>query len=518
DCDCHREQDDHKKSTRMSEKGPTVSANKLAMSRALGAAFLNHQVEQLEKTVARSGTGSGFGMGASAASGNWRERKPASSAYCGKATGHGNVSGAGAGAGVGGDAHVGGYYRGTAPRSTAPTSAAATGYNSKAFAAAVVAPKGRQHVPANKDKDRDGSVARRRSSDEEREREGGGKDADVVVVDASVLVHALYQVKRWCREGREEFIVVPLEALNTLDLLKKGTTSLAQRARAASRILEAQVGTNPRIQVQRDEAFVYWDKINFSDNNNAEQSQQPSPEWVRRTVCCARWEAENPNVTLGTANGTNSDKAPRVVLAVLSSPSSPSQSYSPPSKPIKLSTLDQDYPPLGSTPSSSPPSNTITTSTPVVPLPAPHGNKFEPRSSGTLVSHWAAKAGIDILEIEAALPNRGAGVSASAMDEEDGRPGKRGGHNHNHNHAHGHGHGHGHGKRKGSIGGGIGGGIGSGGGANAPGVGANAGGTINSGMGTGLVERPPAVMAMMEMVSQPSKVVRVLARGEKLDP
>jgi hypothetical protein len=33
-----------------------------------------------------------------------------------------------------------------------------------------------------------------------------------------------------------------------------------------------------------------------------------------------------------------------------------------------------------------------------------------------------------------------------------------------------------------------------------------------------MVERPPAVMAMMEMVAQPSKVVRVLARGEKLDP
>lgn len=36
--------------------------------------------------------------------------------------------------------------------------------------------------------------------------------------------------------------------------------------------------------------------------------------------------------------------------------------------------------------------------------------------------------------------------------------------------------------------------------------------------GGGLVERPPAVMAMMEMVAQPSRVVRVLARGEKLDP
>ena len=51
---------------------------------------------------------------------------------------------------------------------------------------------------------------RRRSSEDKglRERE---KDADVVVVDASVLVHALYQVKKWCRDGREEVIIIPLE-------------------------------------------------------------------------------------------------------------------------------------------------------------------------------------------------------------------------------------------------------------------------------------------------------------------
>ena len=36
--------------------------------------------------------------------------------------------------------------------------------------------------------------------------------------------------------------------------------------------------------------------------------------------------------------------------------------------------------------------------------------------------------------------------------------------------------------------------------------------------GKGLVERPPAVKAMMDVVSQPSRVVRVLARGEKLEP
>jgi len=47
----------------------------------------------------------------------------------------------------------------------------------------------------------------RKSSEESR----GDKDADIVVVDASVLVHALHQVKKWCRDGRDEIIIVPLE-------------------------------------------------------------------------------------------------------------------------------------------------------------------------------------------------------------------------------------------------------------------------------------------------------------------
>lgn len=56
----------------------------------------------------------------------------------------------------------------------------------------------------------------REHSGERDDREGGSvnkKDADVVVVDASVLVHALGQLKVWCRNGREEVIVVPLEGM-----------------------------------------------------------------------------------------------------------------------------------------------------------------------------------------------------------------------------------------------------------------------------------------------------------------
>ena len=76
-----------------------------------------------------------------------------------------------------------------------------------------------------------------------------------------------------------------------MDLLKKGTSALAQRARAASRILEAQVGTNPRIRVQRDDAFVLWDEIPFDEQTSG--TQGTTPEWVRRTICCARWELEH---------------------------------------------------------------------------------------------------------------------------------------------------------------------------------------------------------------------------------
>ena len=124
-------------------QGPTVSAKQLAMSRALGAAFLSHQVEQLEKSVnARGGPGSA----------NWRDRQHTTRPV-------------------------------TAPQRCHPRSTSAT-----------------PSTASKKARDK------RKSSDEEREQE-----ADIIVIDASVLVHALYQVKRWCKDGREEVLIVPLE-------------------------------------------------------------------------------------------------------------------------------------------------------------------------------------------------------------------------------------------------------------------------------------------------------------------
>lgn len=247
-------------------------------------------------------------------------------------------------------------------------------------------------------------------------------------------------------------------ALNTLDLLKKGSTPLAQRARTASRMLESQVGTNPRVRVQQDAAFVLWDQIDFSDDEPPVPSSSltptpltptpsPSPEWVRRTICCARWEAEHAD-----------SAKPRVVLATLSQ------------------SAPQAQPQTGAGAGISP-----------VPLPlsAPPQHRHEPRASGTLVGYWARRAHLTVLDVQ---PSTGGGA-AGAPDSVGGRAvSPEGRWNANHHHGHGHGH------HRGGRGGGGGGG------------------------GGGMVERPPAVKAMMDVIAQPSHVVRVLARGEKLDP
>ncbi|OCH89506.1 hypothetical protein OBBRIDRAFT_661759 [Obba rivulosa] len=386
------------------KQGPVIASNKLAMSRALGAAFLNHQVEQLEKTVSGPGTG------------NWRDRRAPDA------------------------------WNKTDPKRTRSPRVSRRDGEDAEVEAATERPKRKEESKPQ-------------------------KDADVVVVDASVLVHAIPHIKKWCREGREEIVIVPLEALNTLDLLKKGTSTLAQRARAASRILEAQVGTNPRIRVQHDDAFVPWDRI-FAEQGLG----SGAPEWVRRTICCARWEVDRADDA--TADKKSSDdkdvagaagaQKPHVLLAILSqSPEAQAEALAPPSAPVSASP---------------------------VPLPAPQANRHEPRASGSLVAQWAAKARLPVLEIAPmSIPNANDAPVGGRRSGEIRRPaeeerGKRGGAP-----------GHGHRGRRNSRGGG-------------------ASGRPGSSGGTGLVERPPAVMAMMEMVAQPSRVVRVLARGEKLEP
>ncbi|KAI0033591.1 hypothetical protein K488DRAFT_77807 [Vararia minispora EC-137] len=384
----------------------TSVANKLAMSRALGAAFLTHQVEQLEKTVQNT----------EARTYSWRDRD---NNQCDRKQ-------------IADRDRTGRAAFATAPKRTpAPVGGIR------------VATKG---VPPSV---RQNASFKTHNVDETRELRGAkeAKQADIIVLDASVLVHALNQVKKWCRDGQDEILIVPLEALNTLDLLKKGVSTLAQRARAASRVLEAQVGTNSRVRVQRDQAFVLWDTINFTASDEA----AASPEWVRRTICCAQWEAVH-----ATEEVPDAPAELKVVLAALAQP------------------------PLIQGPRA--PSPQVAASP--VPLPAPQASKHEPRSAGVLVSHWARRAGLEVLELTPMLVHEPQGRTSSEEEREQKSGNRRGGP-------------HGGGGRRRNV-------------------------TAPAGNGSetsrGLVERPPAVKAMMDVVAQPSKVVRVLARGEKLEP
>ena len=515
-------------------QGLAVSPNRLAMSRALGAAFLNHQVEQLEKSVTVAN--SGHGMGLAPGSGSWRNRRPLPPGASGGGSSTqpaGMVKRPPMAPGIKVASKGGNTKDESQAARKARVAAAANG------GGVAAAARREGHSPANV---KVNAVVGRKSMDGEREADKD-KEADIIVVDASVLVHALYQVKKWCRDGRAEILIVPLEgvgfpclfsavyslsllshaALNTLDLLKKGTTPLAQRARAASRILEAQVGTNPRIRVQQDDAFVLWEKITFdSDNHHSESpvssANKPtnalaSPEWVRRTICCAKWEVDNVTATVGVTAPNAATTIPAPTTAPTPAAGPKTRAKPPPT--VALAVLSTatgiDVSPRNPTLklSESPPESQSLLLNPV-PLPGPPhphamshghghgpgGNKFEPRVTGTLVARWAGKAGIKLLEVE---PTRFGGGVGGVVSEDEGRGGgrTRGGHVGR--------------ARRGSYTDGSGGGLGVAGGV-------GGGGGV---MGAGLVERPPAVRAMMEMVAQQpanTRVVRVLARGEKLDP
>ncbi|EJD00536.1 uncharacterized protein FOMMEDRAFT_136037 [Fomitiporia mediterranea MF3/22] len=309
---------------------------------------------------------------------------------------------------------------------------------------------------------------------EREDRPAGKKDANVVVVDASVLVHALGQLKAWCRNGREEVIIVPLEALNTLDLLKKGTSPLAHRARAASRILEQQVGTNPRIKVQRDEAYVLWDNIPFAQDEQAndEATSPGPPEWLRRTISCARWEFDHAEQPAAEGGGDNDNIVVHPPMTVA----------------VCLETATIPVPDTSPAAVNSP-----------VPLPPPQASKYEQRCSGALVAHWAKQAGMHVLECKATpLPQPPSNARhARVPSDEDWRMSSPPRNNNNASSR----------PKPGSVR------------MKGPGPIVEKPNVYGPGRGGGaLVERPAATMAMNASMMQMSKPIRVLARGEKLEP
>jgi len=154
----------------------------MAMSRALGAAFLNHQVEQLEKSVSAS----------SPSSCNWRERRNISTTQDNNAPQYRKRTPMAPGIKIvhrknGSDTTTFVVQDKSAPKETFNGKPAATEY------------------PSSKPTRQRGDF--------------GDNDADIIIVDASVLVHALYQLKKWSRDGRKEIIIVPLEGFPDVHII-----------------------------------------------------------------------------------------------------------------------------------------------------------------------------------------------------------------------------------------------------------------------------------------------------------
>jgi hypothetical protein len=145
------------------------------MSRALGAAFLTHQVEQLEKSVsaAPSRPPPSRGRGSNN-NNNWRDRQR--------------------------------------PRPSPP----ADSKRSQLPIGGIRITTATTH-PHHQQKERPPVAVKKRGAENFR-KTPGVKEADVIIVDASVLVNALGQVKKWCRDGQEEVIIVPLEGILSFHL------------------------------------------------------------------------------------------------------------------------------------------------------------------------------------------------------------------------------------------------------------------------------------------------------------
>jgi hypothetical protein len=140
----------------------SLSADKVAMSKALGAAFLSHQVEQLERSVAEA---------------NWRGNR------------NNNSNGPGS--------------RHTTTYTSSMNNRGGRGKHDSR------PPRPKE---TRRSRDENALTDHGHTTDRPREKE---KQADVVVADASLLIYGLSYLKKWSNPERDEVVIVPLEGVSS---------------------------------------------------------------------------------------------------------------------------------------------------------------------------------------------------------------------------------------------------------------------------------------------------------------
>ncbi len=109
----------------------------------------------------------------------------------------------------------------------------------------------------------------------------------VRIIDASLLIYALRTLHEWIKEERY-MLVIPLEALNVLDVLKKGDAPINIAARKATRFLDERITSHnpspkgePGMVAQGEKESVSWsDIVSYAEmprvETNKEQRADPS--------------------------------------------------------------------------------------------------------------------------------------------------------------------------------------------------------------------------------------------------
>ncbi|KAL7409532.1 hypothetical protein BDY24DRAFT_402954 [Mrakia frigida] len=243
-----------------------------------------------------------------------------------------------------------------------------------------------------------------------------------LIIDASALIHAFPVVRSWIN-SREHEIIVPSEVLHTLDLLKKGESPLSSSVRSLTRYLETHLSSPPR------------------PSNSS--SASTTPKWTGLRVSLP--SESSPPVLLPDETPPPPPPAPPSTEdAPATSPSLPSSTPRPP-PPLELWTSNILSVPTHflSTPSSSSQKPILVLSSPF-PIDDPSLNDLleqeDPyhnhlRAEGTVLASVAEKYGVQTFWIEP-VPlrsenfgggGRGRGRGGSDRGRGEGERGGRGG-------------------------------------------------------------------------------------------
>lgn len=255
------------------------------------------------------------------------------------------------------------------------------------------------------------------------------------------------------------------------------------------------MGTNPRIRVQRDDAFVLWDEIPFRGSASDEDAGDtpigpgtsgvgltPPPEWLRRTICCARWEILNP----ASDSTSTSNPTPE---GTVSRSSTPTSSIVPAPHSVAQTELGMDKKRSSDVRQVEAKVVLAVVATGTAMHPGPgssldtstiHPGRFE-RADGSLVRIWAQYAGVEVLDVDPTVapstPHLPPHHTPTSSERRRSHP---------------------HGQERRVLR-----------------ESKDSGAERESERRPSLVEKPIAMAIVNE---QPVKVLRVLARGEKLDP